>query len=643
MSTYFRDGAVQREKREQPRGKGDGDAGGELDGKVRSHYLIFSVLIASTFASDSSDLGGLRDKHVKANTSAASVVAATFAQTAVARVCLFLIASVYPLSTATGASAMAAKPPCAFGAKCYRKNPQHLANFSHPAETEAANTRPTAVNSKAQSEPSPAPSHTKAITKRTAATVDEQMEEKRPDTTASHQPPHGSTGRIKRAKTTVSHTATKQPAQQRHTEDVDQSDDDTDPSFTYQPLTTLNSYSSTQRHDYFTALSQSLYRISLPDELHSFRSFLIALHVRRSGCELCSAEEGVLTEGCVDAVMRVVPAVEGVAGVECCGVLDWLCGRFDDRDRRRVKPWLHWRYFYDLPELMTVYRAVTTAEDEGSDGQQDDEKAVEAVGGGWHCGHWRDAPEDEPPFLVSASNSHPVYTVQGRTIYHALHRHLLQLFNVSNTRDDGSEHSRLIQSTIDQLLSHANSLHIKVTNASGQPQPPLRDKAYLARQKRVLAPTFTGLGFVCPYDPNTQVGFRPLPIEDVKLRSMVERMERERVAGGGTRERVDYAEWDGVVTLLTLAMDECDPGAVLLFYQQIYSCEGPHSDGVRVVEGEVSQGMGSAYEMTGGDGRVLGWKRCIAQQMKYRYRRLLSQIDVAKQAVQHKGKGKQAS
>ena len=546
---------------------------------------------------------------------------------------------------------MAAKPPCAFGAKCYRKNPQHLANFSHPAETDAANREPTPVNSKAQSEPSPPPSHKAGALKRTALTVDEESEEKeekkqQEDTAPAHQPPH-TAGRIKRAKTTSSATtATKQhpPQHKRHYEDPTQSDEEDQPPHpppTYHPLPTLNTLTPTQRQQYYATLWQSLYRLAFPDELWWFREFLLELHISRTGCELCSVG-GVLDGGCVDGVMRLVPCVDGVAGVECCGVLDWMCGRFDECDRRRVKPWLHWRYFYDLPELMTVYRAVTTMEnEEGREVQEEDEKAVEAAGGGWHCGYWRDAPEDEPPFLVSASNFHPVYTVQGRTIYHALHRHLLQLLNVSNKRDKGSEHSRLIQSTIDQLLAHASSHHLTLTNSSGQPQPPLRDKAYLAREKRVLASTFTTLGFVCPYNPTTQVGFRPLPIDPPQLRAMLDRMERERLGSGsssgssgsgGSGGGVGYGEWDGVVTLLSLAMDECDPGTVVLFYQLCYCCEGPYGDGVRVVEGEVSRGMGSGYEMTGGVGRVEGWKKCISQQMKYRYRRLLSQVEVAKKS-----------
>ena len=556
-------------------------------------------------------------------------------------------------------SAMAAKPPCAFGAKCYRKNPQHLANFSHPAaDTEPDTKQPSPVNSKAQSEPSSLHSHTPATSKRTAALLDEPDEEK----LTVHKPSHtaATTGRLKRAKTNDSHTATtinnrkqathKPPPhnKRRHIEDPNQSDEEHPPIHPttssphhYQPLSVVNSLTAAERVEYWEGLLMSMYRLSFPEELYTFRSFLIAVHIPRSGCRRCT-EDGVLDEGCVEAVMRLLPAVDGVAGMECCGVLDWLCGRFDGCDGRRVKPWLHWRYFYDLPELMTVYRAVTSSEEADSEEEQqqqeeDDEKAVEAAGGGWHCGYWRDAPEDEPPFLVSASNYHPVYTVQGRTIYHAVHRHLLQLLNVSNRQDKGGEHSRLIQATIDQLLKHAASHHIPLTTAAGQPQPPLRDKAYLARQKRVLAPTFTSLGFVCPYNADTQVGFRPLPIDDGKLRAMVERMERERVSKGG-RERVGYGEWDGVVTLLSLAMDECDPGTVLLFYQQIYCCEGPDGDGVRVVEGEVSQGMGSGYEMTGGEGRLYGWKRCIGQQMKYRYRRLLSQVDVAKRPLSGGGR-----
>ena len=402
------------------------------------------------------------------------------------------------------------------------------------------------------------------------------------------------------------------PPPSSSTSAADQSDEDEDASFRWQTRAAINRLSVDAQRAYYEALFQSLFALSLPDDFHDFFGFLLTNHIARDGCSRCT--ETSLHLPCAESVLTVLPPTSTLAGISCCGPYDWVAGLFDAVERRRVKPWLHWRYFFDLPQLMTVYRAV-------ADAKVDDADSAE---GGWHCGYWRDAPTDAPSFLVASPNASPAYTVQGLTMYHAMHRHLLHLRNVSSKGPHASaSHTALIDSTIGRLVAHGSAHDCEVLSASGHPTAPLRDAGYLARKRRVLAPTLNSLGFVCPYEPSTEVGFRPLPLTTKALQAMLQRMQREDDDG----RAVNYAEWDGVQTLLTLAMDECDPGTVELFCMECF-CTGAPA-GISVVEGEISQGMRRAWEMMGGRE---GWRKCIAQSLKYRRRSHLSQLEVARKA-----------
>ena len=486
---------------------------------------------------------------------------------------------------------MAARPPCQYGDRCYRTNPSHLANFSHPRDTQ---TLPKAHSTPINPSPSPSPP---PPAKRTATTVH----------TPSSPPPS------KKLKPTPSKPLPIPPPIPRG--DRPQSDEEDDTSDTpWQSLASLNRLHHSQRREYYGRLLQGMFGVGFPKDFYDFFDFLVVNHVKRDGCSACVGS--MLSAGCAASALTLLPASADLQGVHCCGVCDWLAGLFDGVERSKLKPWLHWRYFFDLPQLMTTFRATSDAKDGGGE----EGKEVD----GWHCGYWRDAPKDSPPFLVSATASKPDYTVEGPTMYHAVHRHLLHLRNVASNPKQPSPAAAAYITAIDgitaRLLSHAESHGVSVLTGAGNPKPPLRDPAYLARKQHVLAPTLTGLGFVCPYDAKTDVGFRPLPMSQKALQAMLQRMQKEDEGGGA----VSYAEWDGVQTLLTLAMDECDPGTVELFCSEAFCTNPP--DGVRVVEGEISQGMRRAWEMMGDRE---GWRRCIAQHLKYRYRKTLSQVDVA--------------
>ena len=539
---------------------------------------------------------------------------------------------------------MAAKPACQYGDRCFRTNPQHLAAFSHPRDKQKQTDNETAASSSQHSSTAPS-----SRAKQASSSISDRKRAAADEAAATKDSKRRKTGKAAAA------SAAAGAVKQRQREDGEQSDEDVDGEFVYRSLSSLQPLSDEERRDYGARLLRHLFGLDFPGDLYDFLHFLILNHRQRDACKRCSGWS--VQPACVTAVLTLLhppsdsssSVSASLHGLRFCGVYDWLLGRFDSVDRKKLKPWLHWRFFFDLPELMTLYTTVT-ARVEGRKREVKDDKEEEGNEeedeDGWHCGYWRDAPDEPPPFLVSCSNFHPQCSVEGPTVFHAVHRHLLQIRNAaakayqgsaaSSSSSSSSVSSSLstsaassdfleeVDATLGRLLSAASARDYSLVSARGEAHPPLRDKAYLARKKRVLAPTATTLGFVCPYDPKTEVGFRPLPLTPAALTAMVERMQRCDDSG----QPVDYSEWDGVQTLLTLAMDECDPGTVLLFNAEIFCLDRPN--GVRVVEGEVSQGMRRAYEMMGGRE---GWRRCIGQQMKYRYRKTLSQLTVAKRAA----------
>jgi hypothetical protein len=113
-------------------GEGEGDGSGaeemETEDDARSveeeQRLINEAQAATAAAAADPSLAGFADDSgaAAAAASPASPAAATAASPAAAAA-----------APATAAAAADDKPPCRYGEKCYRSNPEHLAQFSHPS------------------------------------------------------------------------------------------------------------------------------------------------------------------------------------------------------------------------------------------------------------------------------------------------------------------------------------------------------------------------------------------------------------------------------------------------------------------------------------------------------------------------------
>lgn len=87
-------------------------------------------------------------------------------------------------------------------------------------------------------------------------------------------------------------------------------------------------------------------------------------------------------------------------GLTLVGPYDVLAGKYSEYDSDETY-WLHWRYYYDPPEFITVLK--------GDDNS------------GYHIGYFRDVPGEHPVFLASnCANKDGRFTIMGDNIFAAV-------------------------------------------------------------------------------------------------------------------------------------------------------------------------------------------------------------------------------
>ena len=74
-----------------------------------------------------------------------------------------------------------------------------------------------------------------------------------------------------------------------------------------------------------------------------------------------------------------------------------------------------------------------------------------------------------------------------------------------------------------------------------------------------MAKTFSGLGVVCPYNSNTQVGYRPLSVTAKQLRDTLQRHVDAHKSGG----KPSFQQLDTLIQFANIANDEMDFGHAL--------------------------------------------------------------------------------
>ncbi|XP_018573352.1 histone PARylation factor 1 [Anoplophora glabripennis] len=210
-------------------------------------------------------------------------------------------------------------------------------------------------------------------------------------------------------------------------------------------------------------------------------------------------------------------------GLKLVGPFDVLAGKFVNVNKSDEEYLLHWRYYYDPPEMQTVLKG--------------DDKT------GFHIGYFRDSPDESPIFLASnCAKKDGVLHQMGPNIFAAINMYLDDL---KKTGDPFKKmHVDRMQSSIKK---EAENLKVDLTQ---------RTDAIISREKKVVTRTFNKIGLVVPYNRKSQLGYRELALNNKDLNTLFTKLQNAL-----PEQRPKYlAELQPVFTNASIAADECDFG-----------------------------------------------------------------------------------
>ena len=214
--------------------------------------------------------------------------------------------------------------------------------------------------------------------------------------------------------------------------------------------------------------------------------------------------------------------------LELVGPYDILSGKKFQATENSGSLCLHYRYFCDPPEFVTVLKGDSTV--------------------GLHIGYYRDTPQDKPVLVASneAKTSYE-FKVLGDNIFAGVSN---SLNNISKQK--GGTEVKKLKEKIERKAKE------KKFNLGTHP-PSIK-----ARNKKVVTKTFHKMGIVVPLD-ETGVGYRDLQVSNAELKKML-----TDIVNDNQRE-VFLDELQDIITRIQFANDECDYGMGLELGLDLFS------------------------------------------------------------------------
>ena len=157
-------------------------------------------------------------------------------------------------------------------------------------------------------------------------------------------------------------------------------------------------------------------------------------------------------------------------------------------------------------------------------------------------GYFRDTPEEDNPVVVS-NNSDKSCLIEGVSdnIFGALYIEIQKL----KSKDTLNSVLKQIETKLKEFCSKNK---IDLTS-----NPKLK-----SRKSKINAKTFNSFGLIVPYNKQTEVGYRPLPLSDGNLKKLFNSILKVDVeARDGSKSLTELKD---IIQLITYANDECDFG-----------------------------------------------------------------------------------
>ncbi|XP_062334633.1 histone PARylation factor 1 [Osmerus eperlanus] len=218
-------------------------------------------------------------------------------------------------------------------------------------------------------------------------------------------------------------------------------------------------------------------------------------------------------------------ALMDTLGLRLVGPFDILAEAHRGSSKHQPNFNLHWRYYYDPPELQTILQ-----------GSLDNQH---------HMGYYRDSP-DSLPALVGENEAKKGCTItqMGDNVFAAVY---LFLSKKRKNRVWAKEGGAALDSLEAGLKEKMEALSFSMEQ---------KTKAMKLRDKKVVTKTFHGAGIVVPVDKN-DVGYRELPETDAGLKRICKAIAE---ACDDEERMKSFAPLQEMITFVQFANDECDYG-----------------------------------------------------------------------------------
>ncbi|XP_061165509.1 histone PARylation factor 1-like [Saccostrea echinata] len=378
---------------------------------------------------------------------------------------------------------MASKKPCKYGGKCYRRNPQHLREYSHPSDeqqSEQENIKRKKVTDENDTESEP-----KKTKGNDTKTVVQQS-----DPLSSEKSTHEEEQKVVNETTDSSSGI-----------DSEEGEEEDIPS----PANVRDNI-------------KQKYLMDMPEDFYQFWEF-------------CKKQNGSHPEN----------AMKSLLGWTLVGPYDILAGKHKgvnkNKKGRRPKFLLHYRYYYDPPEFMTVVK-----------GDKDTQ---------FHIGYFRDEPSEMPVFVaVNQAKDSCKITPKGENIFGAV-KNIID----EELKSADQDQKKKLKDFQNQLIDFAKSRKLCLD---------LQSNEMKKRNKKVVCKTFHGAGIVVPVDKN-EVGYRPVPETPADLKKMFKKVVESKSKEERDKNMDPIQE---LITLVQFANDECDYGEGLELGMDLFSFGG---------------------------------------------------------------------
>lgn len=254
--------------------------------------------------------------------------------------------------------------------------------------------------------------------------------------------------------------------------------------------------------------------VEMPPDFYAFWKFLEQLKANAKGEE-------------------ILMCLENQFHLLAVGPFEFLAGKFNKAKIHEPGDYLrHWRFYYDPPEFQTVFVRKGT---------------------GIHYGYWRDDPHDKETLLLARNDSTKgcEFEFVAGNIFDAF------LYYLDNDFQGTPFTAATVANTKKSLQKFISQNEVRLETL---------EKIRRARSTNVVCKTFHRAGIVVPYEPKTQLGYRPLLESDAGLKKIFKLFD---TAGSSATDQDDEVrtavleKLQPIATAANIAMDECDFGTAL--------------------------------------------------------------------------------